>query len=205
MLRTDSFEKTLCWERLKVEGERDDGGWDGWMASLTQWTWVSSSSRIWRWTGKPVMLQFMGVTKSQTLMSDWTEPNWHKNISTINYKLSGNTWKKFQQRKTLFKKGSNENCRTEKYNIQNLKPHWIDTTVDWRRQKIESLNLKTISTTENRLKNNKQRLRDLWVYNKGSIQPGQEEQRKMWDQKDNQRYNGWKSPNLGERHKCTDS
>ena len=37
MQRTDSFEKTLCWERLKVGGERDDRGWDGWMASPTQW------------------------------------------------------------------------------------------------------------------------------------------------------------------------
>ena len=32
-----------CWERLKAAGEWDDRGWDGWMASLTQWTWV--------WTG----------------------------------------------------------------------------------------------------------------------------------------------------------
>ena len=36
----DSFEKTLCWERLKVGAEGDDRGWDGWMASLTQWRWV---------------------------------------------------------------------------------------------------------------------------------------------------------------------
>ena len=36
-----------CWERLKVGGEGDDRGWDGWMASLTQWTWVWVSSRSW--------------------------------------------------------------------------------------------------------------------------------------------------------------
>ena len=29
-----------CWERLKAGGEGDDTGWDGWMASPTQWTWV---------------------------------------------------------------------------------------------------------------------------------------------------------------------
>ena len=29
-----------CWERLKVGGEGDDRGWDGWMASPTWWTWV---------------------------------------------------------------------------------------------------------------------------------------------------------------------
>ena len=40
MWRTDSFEKTLIWERLKVGGEGDDRGWDVWMVSPTQWTWV---------------------------------------------------------------------------------------------------------------------------------------------------------------------
>ena len=38
MQRTDSLEKPWCWERLKVGGEGDDRGWDGWMASPTQWT-----------------------------------------------------------------------------------------------------------------------------------------------------------------------
>ena len=40
MQRTDSLEKTWCWERLKGGGEGDNRGWDGWMASPTQWTWV---------------------------------------------------------------------------------------------------------------------------------------------------------------------
>ena len=41
LMRTaDSFEKTWCWEGLRAGGEVDNGGWDGWMASLTQWTWV---------------------------------------------------------------------------------------------------------------------------------------------------------------------
>ena len=63
-----------CWERLKVGGEGDDTGWDGWMASLTQWTWVWVSSRSWWWTGKPGMLQSMG---SQRVRHDWvTELNW---------------------------------------------------------------------------------------------------------------------------------
>ena len=36
----NSLEKMLgCWERLKA-GEGDNRGWDGWMASPTQWTWV---------------------------------------------------------------------------------------------------------------------------------------------------------------------
>ena len=40
MRRTDSLEKTLMLERLKAGGEGDDRGWDGWMASPTQRTWV---------------------------------------------------------------------------------------------------------------------------------------------------------------------
>ena len=44
---TKSFEKTLILGRLKVGGEVYDKGWDGWMASLTQWTWVWVNSRSW--------------------------------------------------------------------------------------------------------------------------------------------------------------
>ena len=49
-----------CWERLKAGGEEDDRGWDGWMASLTQWTRVCASSRTYWRTGMPGMLQTMG-------------------------------------------------------------------------------------------------------------------------------------------------
>ena len=74
MQRTDSFEKTLMLERLKAGGEGDDRGWDGWMASPTQWTWVWASSRSWWWTGRPGVLQSMG---SQRVGHDWaTELNW---------------------------------------------------------------------------------------------------------------------------------
>ena len=48
------------WERLRVGGERDDRGWDGWMASPTRWTWVWVNSRSWSWTGRPGVLRFMG-------------------------------------------------------------------------------------------------------------------------------------------------
>ena len=72
MWRTDSLEN-WCWERLKAGGEGDDRGWDSWMASLTQWTWVWVSSRSWWWTGKPGVLQSHGVAKSWTWLSNWTE------------------------------------------------------------------------------------------------------------------------------------
>ena len=60
-----------CWERQTAEGERDNRGWDGWMASLTQWTWVWANSRRWWRTGKPGVLQSTGL-QSQTQLSDWT-------------------------------------------------------------------------------------------------------------------------------------
>ena len=52
---------TWCWERLRAGGEGDDGGWDGWMASPTQWTGAWESSGIWRRKGKHAVLH--GVTK----------------------------------------------------------------------------------------------------------------------------------------------
>ena len=74
MWRTDSLETPWCWARLKAEGEGDGRGWDGWMASLAQWTWVWVESRCWWWTGRPDMLRFMG---SQRVGHDWvTELNW---------------------------------------------------------------------------------------------------------------------------------
>ena len=65
------LEKTLMLEKIEGKGEGSDRGWDGWMASLSQWTWVwASSRRYWR-TEKPGVLQFMGL-QSQTRLRDWT-------------------------------------------------------------------------------------------------------------------------------------
>ena len=48
MPRVDSLESWLwCWEGLRAGGEGDDRGWDGSMASVTQWTWVWVDSRSW--------------------------------------------------------------------------------------------------------------------------------------------------------------
>ena len=63
-----------CWERLKAGGEGDDRGWDGWMASPTQWTWVCVNSGSWWWTGRLGVLLSMGL---QRVGHDWaTELNW---------------------------------------------------------------------------------------------------------------------------------
>ena len=68
------WKRPWCWERLKAWGEGDDRGWDGWMASLTRWSWVWINSRSWWRTGKPGMLQSMGW---QRIGHNWaTELNW---------------------------------------------------------------------------------------------------------------------------------
>ena len=74
MQRTDSFEKTLILEMIEGGGKGDSREWDGWTASLTQWTWVWVRPRSWWWTGKPGVLQSMG---SQRVGHGWaTELNW---------------------------------------------------------------------------------------------------------------------------------
>ena len=68
------LKRAWYWERLKVGGKGDDRGWDGWMASLTQWTWIWVNSRSWWWTWRPGMLWFKG---SQRVGHDWApELNW---------------------------------------------------------------------------------------------------------------------------------
>ena len=67
------WKRPWCWARLKAGEEGYDWGWDGWMASLTRWTWVWASSGSWWRTGKPGMLQSMGLQK---VGHDWvTELN----------------------------------------------------------------------------------------------------------------------------------
>ena len=62
-----------CWDGLAAGGEGDDWGWNGWMASLTQWIWVWVNSRSLWWTGRPGVLRFM---ESQKVGHDWeTELN----------------------------------------------------------------------------------------------------------------------------------
>ena len=61
------------WKRLKVGGEGDDRGWDGWMASLTQWTWVWVNSRSWLMDREAWSAAVHGVAKIQTRLGEWTE------------------------------------------------------------------------------------------------------------------------------------
>ena len=84
MQRVDSLEKALMLEGLGAGGEGDHRGWDGWMASQTQWMWVWVNSGRWWWTGRPGVLRFMG---SQRVGHDWATElnlrtnNWKKNFT----------------------------------------------------------------------------------------------------------------------------
>ena len=69
------WKRPWCWERLRAGGEGDDRGWGAWMVSPTRWTRVWVDSRNWWWTGRPGMLQFMGL---QRVRHNWaTELNWY--------------------------------------------------------------------------------------------------------------------------------
>ena len=87
------WKRPWCWVRLRAGREGDDREWDGWMASLTQWTWVWVGSRSWCWTGRPGMLRFMG---SQRVGHDWvTELNW----TELNKRMGQRTKLTFLQRR----------------------------------------------------------------------------------------------------------
>ena len=85
------WKRPWCWERLKVGGEGDNRGWDGWMASPTQWTWVWVSSGSCWWTGKPGILQSMG---SQRVRHNWaTEMNeWILVTSQRSFLIKTSQW-----------------------------------------------------------------------------------------------------------------
>ena len=73
MRRSASLEKTLMLGNMRVGGEGDYRGGDGWMASLTWRTWVWSSSKGLVMDREAWRAVINGVTKSQTWLSIWTE------------------------------------------------------------------------------------------------------------------------------------
>ena len=90
MWRADSLERPWCWKRLRAGREGDDRGWDGWMASPTQWTWVWVNSGSWWWTGRPGVLWFIG---SQRVRHEWeTELNWTEDLYIYSLCLFSYNW-----------------------------------------------------------------------------------------------------------------
>ena len=94
MWRVDSLEKTVMLGGVGGRRRREDRGWDGWMASPTQWTWVwVNPGSLW-WTGRPGVLWFMGLQRvghTWATELNWTELNelfrlaihWNIRITTI--------------------------------------------------------------------------------------------------------------------------
>ena len=63
--------------------EKDpERGWDGWMVSLSQWTWVWVNSASWWWTGRPGVLQSWDHKHNWVTELNWTWPsNYSSKIS----------------------------------------------------------------------------------------------------------------------------
>ena len=90
MQRMIYWKRSWCWERLKAGGEGDDRGWDGWMASLTPWTWVWASSGSWWWTGRPGVLGSLWLalkTGNQKNKINKIETSFFENLIEIGYSL----------------------------------------------------------------------------------------------------------------------
>ena len=105
------LKRPWCWERLRAGGEGDDRGWDGWMASLTQWTWVWVDSGSWWWTGRPGVLRFMGW---QRVRHDWAiELNWNEWSCQIDWLID------FSVKSSFIAWGT-------------LAPHWRRGLLGWR-------------------------------------------------------------------------
>ena len=66
------WKRPWCWQRQKARGKGDDRGWDGWIASLTQWTWVWASSGRW-WQGSLERCSPWG--HKETDMTEWLNKN----------------------------------------------------------------------------------------------------------------------------------
>ena len=121
------LKRPWCWERLKAGGEGNDRGWDGWMASLTQWTWVWVNSESWWWTGKP----------------DVPSPWGHKQLD-ITERLNWTELKQVCRQRKGSIKGRNQICRKEtelssEHSPLESKKKWTDTfqvkswLLDWKK------------------------------------------------------------------------
>ena len=103
MQRADSLEKTLMLGKIEGRRRRGNRGWDGWMVSLTQWTWVwANSGRQWK-TGKPGALQTMGWQRVGHDLATEQQLNVTLiNPPTIPYRLSHRARSSEKQVTTIF-------------------------------------------------------------------------------------------------------
>ena len=127
MHRTNYWKRPWCWERLRARGEGDDRGWDGWMASLTQQTWVWASSGRWWRTGKPGMLQSMGMQRVRhdlvTEQQQWNQIRPQRAEAILKKKMHGITLYDF---KLYYKSHSNSKSQIIRKGL--------DAGKDWRQE-----------------------------------------------------------------------
>ena len=82
------WKRPWCWERLKAGGEGGNRGWDGWMASPTQWTWVWVGSRSWWWRGSLLCWSPWGRKESDT--TEWLKiyrGEWDRGVAANRYRV----------------------------------------------------------------------------------------------------------------------
>ena len=119
------WKRPWCWERLRAGVEGDDRGWDGWMASLIQWTWVWASSGRWWWTGKPGMLQSMG---SQRVRHDWVTKQQYSTITKL--------WNIYLRWRNGLRQEGERPVKTaqsgdDKIRVQTKKQEWEESKEKW--------------------------------------------------------------------------
>ena len=87
------WKRPWCWERLRAGGEGDNRGWDDWMVSLTQWTWVWVSSGVGDGQGGLACCGSWGCKESDTTERlNWTDRvDWHNEDSWM-WSLSSRCW-----------------------------------------------------------------------------------------------------------------
>ena len=120
--------------------EKSTTGWDGWMASPTQRTWVWVNSGSWWWAERPGVLQSMG---SQRVKHDWaTELNWTENILLYNWyyhNIINQPWKSERSDNT-FQVIKEKNCQTRQYCIPTetilQESRWNQDRLIWGKTKI---------------------------------------------------------------------
>ena len=117
------WKRPWWWERLKAGGVGDNRGWDGWMASPTQWTWVWAGSGSWWWTGKPGVLQSMG-SQSRIRLSDWTEGFWTKSMKKISIKIKKKKKICTREESGWANQPLEMNCGSLRGNTTILSQHW---------------------------------------------------------------------------------